>query len=205
MLSGGVDALDLDFQVLIAEEFSAAARSRVLASFAREQLGQAQAVNQTALGFVPRHQTMVDGVAGADEDRVRPDGVISYEFELLGELFAFILDQLRAHAPVLTGAFRDSFEFYADDVMADVAAPPPAAEYAFLSPLGYSKKLEEGASRQAPDGVFEAVAVLADKRFNNQASIFFHYRAPLGRGLVTGRLGSRSELRVPAIVIRLRA
>lgn len=205
MLSGGFDGLDLDFEVLIREEFSPAARSRALASFAREQLGAAQGVNQAALGFVPRHQTMVDGVAGADEDRVRPDGVIAYEFELLGELFAFVAEQLRTHAPVLSGRFRESFEFYADGELADPAGEiPPAKEYVFLSPLSYAHKLEQGASRQAPDGVFQAVAAIAAQRFGNQALIRFVYRAPIGGRLVTGRAGGREEFRVPSISIGMR-
>ena len=205
MLDGGFDALDLDFEVIIREEFSPAARSRALASFARDQLAAAQAVNQAALGFVPRHLTLVDGAVGADEDRVRPDGVISYEFELLGDLFAFVAEQLREHAPVRSGAFRDSFEFYADGELADPAGEPVAAkEYVFLSPLPYAHKLELGASRQAPDGVFEAVASLAAQRFGNQALIRFVYRAPIDGRLVTGKAAGRAEFRVPAISIAMR-
>jgi hypothetical protein len=104
MFEGSVEPLDLDFAVLIADEFSPAARSARIADFAREQLAAAQATNAAALGFVPAHQTVVDGAAGISEDHVRPDGVIVYTFELLGELFAWISEQLRAHAPVRSRA-----------------------------------------------------------------------------------------------------
>lgn len=209
LLDGSIEPLDLDFQVLIAEEFSTAARSARLADFAREQLADAQAVNRSALGFVPPHVTVVDGLAGASEDRVRPDGVIVYSFELLGDLFGWILGQLRAHAPVRSGAFRDSLQLFADGVLVDPGAGeiPPAKEYVFLSPLPYARKIEgSGArgpeSRQAPDGVFEAVAALAAQRFGNQAQIRFSFRAPLGDRLISGKPGN--DLRVPAIVVTLR-
>lgn len=209
LLSGAIDPLDLDFELLIRDEFSPAARSRALASFAREQLGAAEETNRAALGFVPPHTTVVDGAAGVAEDHVRPDGVIVYGFELLGDLFAWVAEQLRAHAPVLSGRFRDSFELFADGVLVDAAGEIPSArEYVFLSPLAYSRKIEGSSgrppeSRMAPDGVFEAVAALAAHRFGNQALIRFTFRAPLGGVLVAGKAGN--DLRVPAIVITLRS
>lgn len=208
MLEGSIDGLDFDFEVLIAEEFSPAARSARLGAFAREQLAAAEEVNRKALGYVPPHTTLVDGAAGVSEDQVRPDGVIVYSFELLGEIFTWISEQLRTFAPVRTGVFRDSFQFFADGVLVDPAgAVPPAREYVFLSPLPYARKIEGGGgrppiSRQAPHGVFEAVAALAGKRFGNQALIRFSFRAPLGGGLISGKAGN--DLRTPAIVITLR-
>jgi hypothetical protein len=208
MFEGSIEPLDLDFQVLIAEEFSPAARSARLADFARDQLAAAEAANEAALGFVPRHVTVVDGQSGLSEDRVRPDGVIVYTFELLGDLFGWILDQLHAHAPVRSGRFRDSIQLFADGVLVDADGEiPPAREYVFLSPLPYARKIEgSGArgpeSRQAPDGVFEAVAALAAQRFGNQAQIRFSFRAPLGDRLVSGKAGD--ELRVPAIIVTMR-
>lgn len=212
-LDGSIEPLDLDFQVLIAEEFSTAARSARLADFAREQLAAAESINEAALGFVPKHQTIVDGAAGVSEDHVRPDGVIVYAFELIGDLFAWISEQLRAHAPVRSGHFRDSIQLFADGVLLDIGAGeiPTAREYVFLSPLPYARKIEgSGArgpeSRQAPDGVFEAVAVLAAQRFSNQAQIRFSFRAPLGDRLVQGKSvgNAGNDLRVPAIVVTMR-
>nr|WP_143846006.1 hypothetical protein [Bradyrhizobium cosmicum]QDP27017.1 hypothetical protein FNV92_34905 [Bradyrhizobium cosmicum] len=72
MFDGSVDGLDLDFEVLIAEEFSPAARSARLAEFAREQLAAAEQTNRAALGYVPPHTTIVDGAVGVREDQVRP-------------------------------------------------------------------------------------------------------------------------------------
>ena len=210
MLDGSIEPLDLDFELLVREEFSPAARSRALASFAREQLAAAEDQNRAALGYVPPHDTIVDGAAGAREDQVRPDGVIVYSFELLGELFSWVAEQLRAFAPVLSGDFRGSFQFFAGGVLVDPAGEvPPAAEYVFLSPLPYARKIEGSParppeSRQAPHGVFEAVAAVAAQRFGNQAVIRFSFRAPLGGELLSGKARGVSDLRTPAIVITLR-
>jgi cell division protein FtsL len=55
MFEGAIDPLDLDFEVLIAEEFSPAARSARIADFAREQLAARRPPMRAALGFVPPH------------------------------------------------------------------------------------------------------------------------------------------------------
>ena len=207
MLSGSIDSIDLDLALLIDQEFSPAARSRALATFAREQLADAQDTNQAALGEVPEQRTTVDGRAGASEDQVRPVGVIAYDFELVGDALSFIAERLREVAPVRSGRFRDSIELFADGVLVDPAgAIPPAREYVFLSPLSYSRKIEGSAgrppiSRQAPHGVFEATAALAGQRFGNQALIRFSFRAPLGGEILGGKAGSASDGRLPAIVV----
>jgi hypothetical protein len=210
MLSGSIDPIGLDIDVLVAQEFSPAARSQVLADVARAQLADAQAADKAALAVVPEHRTKVDGRTGASEDQVRPDGVITYDFELISDALSFITERLRGVAPVRTGRFRDSIELFADGALVDPAgAIPPAREYVFLSPLPYSRKLEGSAgrppiSRQAPHGVFEATAVLAGQRFGNQALIRFSFRAQLGGEILGGKAGSASDGRVPAIVVTLR-
>jgi hypothetical protein len=228
MFEGSVEPLDLDFAVLIADEFSPAARSARIADFAREQLAAAQATNAAALGFVPAHQTVVDGAAGISEDHVRPDGVIVYTFELLGESLYWIMEQLRAHAPVgETGNYRESITLYADGVETDAALPIPAEKYVFLSGVPYARKIEGDDGRrpqssQAPDGVFEAVAAMAAHRFGNQMMVKFSFISPDAGGIVDwARTENASALarrvrggsaakhhswltRVPAVIVTLR-
>jgi hypothetical protein len=200
MFEGSIEPLDLDFAVLIADEFSPAARSARIADFAREQLAAAQATNAGRARLRAAHQTVVDGAAGISEDHVRPDGVIVYTFELLGELFAWISEQLRAHAPVRSGRFRDSFELFADGVLVD----PPARSRQRGNMCSCRRSLcaqDRGLgarppeSRQAPDGVFEAVAALAAQRFGNQALIRFSFRAPLGERWLAARPAKISACR----------
>lgn len=200
MLLATIDESRLDIE--LAEEF---APSNLLAQFAREELREAQEINQRALGYVPAHETVVDGVRGVSEDLVRPGGVIVYEFKLATDLLEWIADQLRRHAPVLTGRFRDSFKLFADGVETEIGDHMrDSAEYVFVSPLPYARKIERGESDKAPDGVFEAVATLAAQRFGNQAQIRFSYRAPFDGVILTGRPGDRSDHRTPSIVVTLR-
>jgi hypothetical protein len=49
----------------------------------------------------------------------------------------------------------------------------------FINTQPYARKLEKGASSQAPDGVYQSVAVLASRRFGNIAKVRFGYRVPL--------------------------
>lgn len=209
MFEGSIEPIGLDIAAIVDENFSPKARSAALAGIAREILAEAEQQNSDALGFVPAHTTTVDGAIGADESTVRPDGEIRYAFELLPDMFGWILDMLQQFAPVLTGQFKASFELYADGNLIDATGEiPPASEYVFVSSVEYARKIEGDASRppeskQAPNGVFEAVATLAQQRFGNQANIKFSYRAPFNGSLLTGKVGNNSDYRTPAITITL--
>lgn len=152
---------------------------------ARELLAEAEQINLEALGHIPPYDTFVDGRLGAAEETVRPNGgVIVYEFEMLGDLFAWIGEQLVLHSPVLTGRYAASHKFFADGIELEVGAPvpPEAREFVYLSDVPYARRIEKGRSPQAPDGVYQAVAALAQRRFHNIAKISFQYQAPLGGG-----------------------
>jgi hypothetical protein len=203
-----IDAIEKDLAVFLKEELSPEARKAVMASFAREELGKAQATNRQALGYDPEYETFVDGRRGAALESVNPDGgTILFAFELLDDLFAWIGEQLVLHAPVLSGEYQRSFRFYADGKEIDPGAPAPTArEYVFLSAVPYARKIERGHSDQAPNGVFEVVAGLAKGRFGNTANIRFSYRTPEKSTADTpkSRRVADRESRSPAIVITLR-
>jgi hypothetical protein len=199
MLSGAIEPIDLDIQAIIDEELSPAARSRVLAQAAREELARVKDINARALGATPVHTTTVDGVAGASEDRVRPDGTIVYEFDLQTGLFGWIAAELAAFAPVKSGRFLHSFLFFVDGVLAELSdAIPEGDEYVFMSSVAYAGKIEgenrAPESEQAPNGVFEAVAALAGQQFPG-ANISFGYRAPF-------HAAASGQADTPAITIR---
>jgi hypothetical protein len=71
---------------------------------------------------------------------------------------------------------------------------PPADEYVFINTVPYARRIERGSSSQAPDGVYQAVAMLARGRFGNIARITYSFR--------TVSSGKKSE-RNPAVVVRL--
>jgi hypothetical protein len=217
-LRSRVDLIDRDVIASLLPELTPEGKSKALAAFAREQFDQADRQNTAALGSQARHETYVDGRLGAPLETVRPDGSVLFEWQLLGDLFEWIEAQLILNAPVKTGRFSKSFVFFADGVEAKPTRPPQATEFVFLSSAPYAGKIERGLSRQAPDGVFEVIAVLARRRFGNLAQIKFSYRSPLlsyvglgGRkgGKTAGRAKRSAHniernSRTPAIVISVR-
>ncbi|MBX3546899.1 hypothetical protein [Chelatococcus sp.] len=193
-----VDPIDRDIALALSSSVGPEARSKIIADFAREELAKAQVQNKQALGHETPHTAFVDGQEGAPLDSVKPDGRIVFEFDLVNEIFAWIGEQLVLHSPVLTGRYRGSHKFYADGVEIEPGLNvPDAQEYAFVNIQPYARKIERGFSEQAPDGVFEAVAALANARFGNMARIRFSYRTVAGST-------KDPDTRQPAVIITLR-
>ena len=177
----------------------------MLAAFAADAIEDAKQQNKRVLGVVPPYEVYVDGREGAPLTSVQPNGTIRAEFQLVNEVLAWINTQLQMHSPVLTGRYAKSHELFADGI--DTENPnmaPPAEEYVFLNIQPYARKIERGLSPQAPDGVYQAVATLAQRRFGNVAKITFSYRTAFGGAIIGGKAGDRSELRNPAIIVSLR-
>lgn len=168
-----------DIELLVSRTLSPQARQKLAAQSARKILLEAQEHNRAALGAVPPHKQFVDGKAGAPLEIVDPDqGRIVFEFELADELLRWIGEQLVLQSPVLTGRYRDSHVLLADGVEIDADGKiPPAETYLFVNTRPYARKIERGLSDQAPDGVYEAVAVLAQRQFGNIARVRFTYRS----------------------------
>lgn len=220
-VSAKVETIDRDVVLrLVGDD---ADRSRQFAAYAREALVEAQEVNRKATGQVPPHETFVDGRRGAALETVKPDGTIVFEFDLLNDLFEWIGLTLLQHSPVLSGRYQDSHLFFADgvQVLPGEPAPPAAGEYVFLNAQPYSRKIERGLSPQAPAGVYEAVATLANRRFSNVARVRFSFRSlpsgAIGEWAKTTNMRASQEsrnqpgdkrfewlTRQPAIVITLR-
>jgi len=184
-----------ELELFMAQDLGPKARSAMLAAFAAEAIEEAKQANKQVLGTVPPYEVYVDGQEGAALTSVKPDGVIRAEFEfgLLNAALVWINTQLQMHSPVLTGLYAKSHELFADGV--DTENPndaPLAEEYVFINIQPYARKIERGLSPQAPDGVYQAVATLAARKFGNIAKISFSYREVRG--------GERN----PAIIVRLR-
>jgi hypothetical protein len=189
-----VDPIDRDIAVALAEDLSPEARSATLAEFAREALADAEQQNTAALGSEPPHDTFVDGTQGKSEDQVSPDGVIVYQFQLIGDVLTFVDEQLIAASPVKSGRYQRSHTLYADGTETDPDSPAPASEYVFLNLQPYARKIEAGQSKSAPEGVYEGVATLASARFGNVAKVSYTFRSPAG-GAVVDWAGTESAKR----------
>jgi hypothetical protein len=174
-ISTRITSIGKDITAFLDEALSPKAQSEALAGFAREELSKAQQRNKQALGRVPDHTTAVDGKSEAPLETVKPNGVIVFEFELVLEALLWIAAQLRQHSPERSGRYARSHILLADGFEVDVGEPPPAHSYEFVSTVPYARKIERGLSELAPDGVYEVVAALAQRRFGNQARVDFTY------------------------------
>ena len=214
-LTTRIQPISREFELMMAQDLGPKARSAMLAGFAAETTAEAAQQNKRVLGRVPPYDVYVDGREGAPLTSVKPDGVMRAEFQLVGETLAWIFEQLQRHSPVLTGRYASSHELFADGVdVGNPNAPPAAEEYVFLNTQPYARKIEgyrglggvvhrAPSSLQAPDGVYQAVATLAARRFGNVAKITFSYRTAIGGDIIGGKEGDRSKLRNPAIIVRL--
>lgn len=160
------------------------------AKVAKQLFSEAKAQNQAVLGRVPSSTTTVDGRKGAKEETVKRRGKIEYEFDLVEQdVFDFIRDQLIKHSPVGAeadkrpghpGLYRRSHVLFAGFDMVAPGEPIPVAEdYNFVSVVPYARKIEgipanrPPLSNQAPQGVYQVVAELAQKKFRKVANIKF--------------------------------
>lgn len=193
---------DLDINLLLADTLSPEARSEAIAEFAQEALDEALAIDGQAFGQEPDYVTTVDGRVGAALDSVRPDGTIVFTFALVGEAVGWIEAQLIVHSPVGSprtdphpGLYQKSHRIYADGLEIEAEAIPADVREIVLAPTVFYAGLLEpqgprpAESRQAPDGVYHAVAEMARRRYPN-VDISFQYRSVAG-------------LTQPAIVIEI--
>lgn len=192
-LTTRVEPIDRDIAVILQQDLSPRARSAALAEIARGALADGEEQDREAIGYVPPHQTFVDGTQTDDLESVRPDGTIVFTFDIIEQAFAWIDDQLIIHSPIKSGAYERAHLFLADGVEADPQAmAPKASEYVFINNEPYARKIERGESPQAPEGVYEAVATLAKSRFSHLVKVGFEYRE-----LVAGAVNDWALIRQP--------
>ena len=199
-----VEAIDRDIDLILSQDLSPAARSKTLADFAQQAIGEAEANNRRILGRDPIKTIYVDGREGGALLSVKPDGEIVAEFDVFSDTLAWIGDQLETHSPKKSGRYSKSHTLFADGREVPLGmAVPLADEYVFLNLLPYSRKIELGQSSQAPDGVYQVVAALARRRFSNVARISFSYRTAMSGAIVTGYAGNKSKGRYPAVIVTM--
>ncbi|GEP12822.1 hypothetical protein [Methylobacterium gnaphalii] len=172
-----IDPISRDIALMLDEEMSPDAQQSFLAAAAQEALTEAQETNRQALGYVPEHETFIDGAKREVLTGLTPKSSVLFEFKLLTDIIEWVDEQLIIHSPVKRGAYARSHVWFADDVEFDPMKPPPAEQYMVLNEAPYARKIERGQSNQAPDGVYQGVATLAKRRFGNVAYVGFGYRS----------------------------
>ncbi|MBB3937676.1 hypothetical protein [Aureimonas phyllosphaerae] len=178
---------------------SPAARSARLAQVAEEGIADIRQSNRALTGADPMPRVYVDGREGAPLTSVRPDGVIVANFDPVRGALEWIGEQLVLESPRLTGKYQRSHVLEIDGVAWDAIGPMPDGErYVFRNTQPYARKIEPrertiaeraffgdrrkfrkhkktdvGQSYQAPDGVYAAVAAVAQTRFGEVAKILY--------------------------------
>lgn len=197
-ISSRIESISRDVALLIAEDLSPEAQSAALAQFAAGEIAEAERANRGVVGSgLAGKQVFVDGREGAPLASVQPNGVIVAEFNLLGDMIEWIGAQLVLNSPRRSGKYASSHVMFVDGVQQQLgSAVADASEVAFVNLQPYARKIERGLSSQAPDGVYQAIASVAARRFGNVARVYFDYRT-----LVAGSKAKNN--RQPAIVVRI--
>lgn len=179
-----LDPIAKDIALILGEELSVDAQAMQLRLAAQQALAEGEATNKAALGYVPTHDTFIDGAQRTDLNGARANSIITFEFHLLLDVIQFVDEQLIIHSPLGTRSkpegsrYNASHVWFADGVeFTDPYNPPPAEQYAVVNATPYARKIERGLSPQAPDGVYQGVSVLAKQRYGNVAYVGFGYRS----------------------------
>jgi hypothetical protein len=203
-----IQSFSTSYQIVVDGSLSKESQQKAVAKFARAKIAEGDAINQKALGRVPPKTVTVDGRRDAELETVNPDrGIIIAEWRLVEDVLIWIYKTLQERSPVLSGEYKKSHKFYADNSEANPARPPLASEYIFLNPVPYSRKLDMGKTKSGrdflvsvPNRIYARTAKDAKAKFGNLAQIRFSYRAAVGGSIVNKNRDSR----VPAIVVTIR-
>lgn len=177
-----LDPFAREFSAMIDDLASPEARAKRLADVARDEIAVADAINRRAVGSDVPRKVFVDGREGAPLMSVKPGGMVFAEWSFMGQTLIDIGAMLADASPVRSGRYAQSHLLIIDGVE-QASGPPPETfdEAIFINSMPYARKIERGLSRQAPDGVFQTVAAVSNRRFGNLARVKFTYRPLTGR------------------------
>ena len=184
-----VESIARDISVILASDLSPAAQSKAAAAFAAAEIRDADDTNRRILGRLPPKTISVDGRRGAALDTVKPSGgLIVAEWELFGEVLAWIGQTLRDRSPRVSGAYRNAHTLFADGVETEIGVEVPQADvYTFINLTPYARKLEVGKTESGrdflihvPNRIYERTYRDARARFGNTAKIAFGYETQTG-------------------------
>lgn len=164
------------------------ARQNTLALTREQIVSTAKAAHAEVMASDPRPTSFtryVDGAAGAEEEAVKPNGVILYDYPRLPVVVEFALEQLRQFSPILTGRYRDSHTIYLNgSPVTSMAGWTATDEVVITNTLPYARVIEMGKMKMRVDGtsqVYEQAVSATNRRYGNLAKALFTYR-----GVVAG-------------------
>lgn len=199
-------------EVFVDRSLSPREQSATLARIAREGLADLISSGRAA----PDYEKFVDGREGAAEETVRPDGVIVYRFDVLGEAAAFAMAFLLQRSPERSGRYRSGFWYAVDGRPVSRASfdtqriAAGTQEVILYNREPYSRKIDvqlvggRPIQVMVPPGIFDDAAKAVRRRFPNlDARRLSTVRFPGMERAKTGRRAGR-RLDYPALVITRR-
>lgn len=166
----------------------------------------------------PLYETFVNGVKGAAEETIKPDGAILYRFNLIGLAAAFALAYARTRSPRLSGEYRASWFIIVNGrpYTGDVTDIPADATVMVTNHAPYHRKIDTGGQRGIGKGIVEATrqatrakwpALLVDRAFVEIPGGYVlkggHPAHKRKKRLRSGRRAG-AVMTYPAVVIRAR-
>lgn len=144
--------------------FGQAAAAR-LAEYAQAERDRMIAAGQTVSS---QYRTYVDGVEGAAERAVRPDGLILYDFDVFAAAIPYALEFCRSKSPVDSGAYKNAwFALAAGVEWAPGFSPPVGADVFVTNDRPYHRKISNssGLEINAASGVLEGALDAVKARY----------------------------------------
>lgn len=180
----------------VATQATLAETHKILVATAKREHARVMADDPRPTGFTRQ----VDGVLGAPEETVKPNGVIRYHYPRMEQVIRFAMETLIEMSPSKSGAYRNSHTLFVDGHAAPtIAAARPGAEISIGNPLPYSRKIEVGTMKMRVAGterVYRRAQKAVMARFGNTVNVKFAYRSIVGG---TAKRGSR-ETRAPVLI-----
>lgn len=151
-------------------------RRQALIKAAKEAHAEAAAINVRALGHPVESVTIVDGRRGAPMESVKAGGVVVHLFAVHQAAIEFTAETLSRLSPWDTGLYENSHLLLVNGEEVEWGAAIGVDDVVtFVNLLPYARRLEQGWSDQAPDGVYEVASEIVRARFGNIVTVRFSY------------------------------
>lgn len=166
-------------------------RRQELIRVANQVIGQAAETNRRATGREIDRVIFVDGRQGAQISTVKPGGTVVALFAVHVAAVDFAWETLAQLSPIDVSPRADDIRYREHHLLlvnGEQQTGRPGSPVhigaddivTFVNLLGYARRLEQGYSQQAPDGIYEVASAIIKAKFGNIVTVRFGYGAFLG-------------------------